>query len=119
MILTDRLKINQWFYHFKTLYKNLERKSKGEGKGVPLEDSDEENKGVGKGASSGEVLALKDLVTKLQQEIKRRDNEITILVQHINKKKGAADSIPVTTAENDDDLVSGKKMTFYQMMMNK
>lgn len=63
---------------------------------------------VGNSASSTEVHALKDLVTKLQQEIKRRDNEITILVQHVNKKKGASDGIPVTSAENDDDLVAGK-----------
>ena len=86
---------------------------------MPLDDSDEENKGASKGSNSGEVTALKDFVSKLQQEIKRRDNEITILVQHINKKKGASDSIPVTTAEEDDDLTSGRKMTFYQMMMNK
>lgn len=116
LILTDRLRINQCFYHFKFLYKTIEKRSgTGEGKGVPLNDSDEETKGEVK-SSSKETKALKDLVTRLQQEVKRRDNEIVILVQHLNKKKGEEQSVPVTQAEDDDDLTTGKKMTFYQMM---
>lgn len=89
----------------------------GEGKGVPLDDSEEEK--VDKAANPKEVVALKDFVSKLQQEVKRRDNEINILVQHLNKVKGTSAGVPVATAEDGDDLSAGHKMTFYQMMTNK
>jgi hypothetical protein len=97
----------------------MEKRAKnGEGKGVPLNDSDEESKGEPK-TNSKEAMALKDLVTRLQQEVKRRDNEIVLLVQHLNKKKGESEGIPVTQAHDGDDLSNTKKMTFYEMMMNK
>lgn len=65
---------------------------------------------------SKEVRNLKDFISKLQLELKRRDNEITILVQHLNKLKGLSSGVPVTQAEEGDDLDSNNKMTFYQMM---
>lgn len=118
LVLTDRLRINQSFYHFKTLYKNLAKKAKsGEGAGVRLVDSDEESK---EDKSSGDAKILKDLVKKLQLEVKRRDNEINILVGHVNKLKGTGADVPVSQAPvDDDDYQDGKKLTFYQMMMNK
>ena len=121
LILTDRLKINQCFYHFKSMYKDMEKKVKkegGEGKGVPLNDSDEETKEEPV-SNSKETNALKELVKRLQQEVKRRDEEIAILVQHLDNKKGENQDVPVTQAEEGDDLSTTKKMTFYKMMMNK
>jgi len=92
---------------------------KEEGKGVPLEDSDEESK-IDPAINSREVRALKDLVTKLQHEVKRKDNEVTILVSHLNKNKGiSGSSVPVTSTESQDDPSADKKMTFYQQMMTK
>jgi hypothetical protein len=96
----------------------LEKKAKEEGKGVPLDDSDEEAK-INPATISREVKVYKDLISKLQGEIKRRDNEIAILVQHVNKLKGTSSGVPVTQAEEGDDLDSNNKMSFYQMMMNK
>jgi hypothetical protein len=84
---------------------------------VPLDDSDEEK--INTASNPKEVVALKDFVVKLQQEVKRRDNEIAILIQHLNKVKGTSSGIPVTTSEEGDDLSVSKKMTFYQMMTNK
>ena len=34
LVLPDRLMINQCFYHFKSLYKNIEKKKGGGGPGV-------------------------------------------------------------------------------------
>lgn len=100
------------------MYNNIQKQLKnGEGKGVRLEDSDEETKGES-ASNSKDVRMLKDLVTKLQEEIKRRDNEITILVQHLNKSKGVGGDVPLTSTQDEDDP-SDKKMTFYQRMLNK
>ena len=104
------MRINQCFFHFKLLYKNTEKRVKGgEGKGVRLDDSEEEKGGEGAVTqNSREVPALKGLVGKLQQEVKRRDGEIAILMKHLNKLKGTSGGVPVTQAEEDDDLITGK-----------
>ena len=121
LILSDRLRINQCFYHFKFLLKNLQKKTKGgEGKGIRLDDSEEEKGGEANPVrKTKEVEALKEFVSKLQREVKRRDGEIAILVKHLNKMKGTSNGVPVTQAEEGDDVAEGKKSTLYQMMTNK
>mmetsp|Transcript_8579 Transcript_8579/g.14480 ORF Transcript_8579/g.14480 Transcript_8579/m.14480 type:complete len:211 (+) Transcript_8579:916-1548(+) len=98
LVLPDRLLINQCFYHFKTLFKNLEKK-KGGGASVvtgmpqPLaieakkgkkveEGSDDDAKSERKGDPQS-----KQEIQRLNMLVKQRDNEIGILLNYLNKKK--------------------------------
>lgn len=120
-MFSDRLRINQCFYHFKGLVRGLQKRNGGaiEDKGVRLDDSEEE-KEVNTAKNSKEVAALKDFVSKLQDGIKSRDNEIAILIKHANKMKGRSNDIPVAPAEiTRGDPEEEKKMTLYQRMTNK
>ena len=95
-IVSDRLMINQCFYHFKHLYRDMLKKaSKGGGKGGP--DLSGPNFGNApmaspapkgdSGASSKEVM-MESEMQRLQALVQQRDNEIAILLSHVNKKAG-------------------------------
>ena len=73
IVLADKLKINQCFYHFKHIYLDLQKRGGGKIQSVegPSKGNDELN---------SEIQRLKMLV-------KQRDNEIIILVNLLNKKK--------------------------------
>lgn len=90
LVMPDRLMINQCFYYFKTLYKNLEKKTGGPGvSGIPQDakaltqnNFDESSKVVTKPDPAQEQE-----IQRLNLLVKQRDNEIGILLNYLNKKK--------------------------------
>ena len=94
LVLPDRLMINQCFYHFKTLYKQIEKKKGGPGVAgiggqpalpAPTKEDD----------AASEASPMKDAqnpqssaeIQRLNLLVKQRDNEIGILLNYLNKKK--------------------------------
>eukprot|EP00826_Nyctotherus_ovalis_P063340 TRINITY_DN9282_c0_g1_i10.p1 TRINITY_DN9282_c0_g1~~TRINITY_DN9282_c0_g1_i10.p1 ORF type:complete len:584 (+),score=206.55 TRINITY_DN9282_c0_g1_i10:821-2572(+) len=72
ILLADKLKINQCFYHFKHIYLDLKKRG-GNG---PVEPPSKKN-----------TDELTSEIQRLQMLVKQRDNEILILVNLLNKKK--------------------------------
>lgn len=76
--MPDRLMINQCFYHFKSLYKNLEKKKGGKGiagiTGPPQlaikEDEDEKSEKGGSGKNNSQ---LESEIQRLNMLVKQRD----------------------------------------------
>lgn len=96
MVMPDRLMINQCFYHFKSLYKNLEKKAGG---GGALKENMITNGNVED--SPAKVITKADPqqeqeIQRLNMLVKQRDNEIGILLNYLNKKKeqGAVTMLP-------------------------
>ena len=85
LVLADRLMINQCFYHFKHLYKDMSKK-KGGAAGMTGPNF---GNSPGPQVSTVEVKNLEDEVQRLQLLIQQRDNEIGILLNYLNKKKAA------------------------------
>lgn len=108
IILKDQLMLNQCFYHFRTLYKTIERRAQQNGGNAAIEDG---TSSPGK-SDPQEVASLKAHIGKLSNEIKQRDNEIQILIQHIEKGKGNV----AVTSTNDSEQEERK--TLYQHMTN-
>lgn len=78
IMLSDKLLINQCFYHFKHIYLDLQKR----GGGASMEGAKNE------GPASGNNAELNDEIQRLKMLVKQRDNEIIILVNLLNKKKG-------------------------------
>ena len=96
-VVSDRLMINQCFYHFKHLYRDMLKKvSKGgKGGGAELSGPNFGNAPMASpapkgepGASSKEVKMMESEMQRLQALVQQRDNEIAILLSHVNKKAG-------------------------------
>lgn len=97
LVLPDRLMINQCFYYFKSLYKNLEKKKGGPGvagiqgsKPKAIEDDDNKSERTENSKANGQSNAQQDQeIQRLNLLVKQRDNEIGILLNYLNKKKEA------------------------------
>ena len=103
-IVADRLMINQCFYHFKHLYRDmLKKQGKGGGGGAkdaggfsgpnfgnaPMPSGGGGGGGAGKDmVSNQEVKKMESEMQRLQALVQQRDNEIAILLSHVNKKTG-------------------------------
>lgn len=96
-VVSDRLMINQCFYHFKHLYRDtLKKMQKGGGnKGMDMSGPNFGNAPMASpsvkeagGASSKEVKMMESEMQRLQALVQQRDNEIAILLSHVNKKAG-------------------------------
>ena len=91
IVMPDRLMINQCFYHFKSLYQDLQSKKGGSGggpKAIEASPSSASQKGAaggGGGASSEELKSSQNEVNRLNLLVKQRDNEIGILLNYLNK----------------------------------
>mgnify|MGYP006978343299 FL=1 len=86
MVLPDRLMINQCFYYFKTLYKNMEKK-KG---GAPISGMkaiEDDTRSTTTAKESGPNPQQEQEIGRLNMLVKQRDNEIGILLNYLNKKK--------------------------------
>lgn len=95
LVLPDRLMINQCFYHFRVLYKNLEKKRGGKGAGIPAIEASPQ---VNSPSKTGENFKENsEEVARLNMLVKQRDNEIGILLNYLNKQKesGGNTDIPV------------------------
>lgn len=91
LVMPDRLMINQCFYHFKTLYKNLEKKRGGAPAAAAA--------ALPEAAPSEKVVVKSDPaqdqeIQRLNMLVKQRDNEIGILLNYLNKKKENGGSVP-------------------------
>ena len=85
MVLPDRLMINQCFYHFRTLYKQVEKKRGGPGQ-LAIEASPAKQGATGVvSADPAEIVAKDNEVKRLNMLVKQRDNEIGILLNYLNK----------------------------------
>ena len=146
LVLPDRLMINQCFYHFKTLFKQIEKKKGGAGVagiGAPLAIKDSRKEKDDDAASEASVHKKGDdpqsqaEVQRLNLLVKQRDNEIGILLNYLNKKKeqGGATmepgDVPVTRAPGagqdpgvtqssgfNSSKEEAKQGTLFQMMSN-
>ena len=103
MVLPDRLMINQCFYHFRTLYKQIEKKRGGPiAIGGPGQASIEAtpSKQRAESADPAELIAKDNEVKRLNMLVKQRDNEIGILLNYLNKQKeaGGDSSVPVESS---------------------
>lgn len=91
LVLPDRLMINHCFYHFKTLYKQLEKKRGG---ALPLQAAPSEpasQDSTSKEESNAKVQQQEQEISRLNMLVKQRDNEIGILLNYLNKKKEQGD----------------------------
>ena len=79
--MADRLMINQCFYHFKHLYKDVMKKKGSE----PL--AIQSNAIVSNGFDSAEAKNLKEQLKRMEILVSQRDGEIAILLSHLNKKQ--------------------------------
>ena len=92
IILSDKLQINQCFYHFKHMYLDLQKRGGGSGGSAPPVKSDAP-------ASKEDTSELTDEIQRLRMLVKQRDNEILILVNLLNKKKSEGGSGAATGLE--------------------
>ncbi len=102
-VMADRLMINQCFYHFKHLYRDMLKKKGGAAKGdsgkysgpnfgnAPMDTSPVKGGGPSNPAANEEMTAE---VQRLQLLVQQRDNEIGILLNYLNKKKGTGEDGP-------------------------
>ena len=88
LVLADRLMINQCFYHFKHLYKDMNKK-KGGGAGFsgPNFGNASQSKTTKEDIISAGSKNMQDECQRLQLLVQQRDSEIGILLNHLNKKK--------------------------------
>ena len=87
LVLSDMLKINECFMQFKRMYNQL----KGEGGGRPPVQSSQ---------SKAIDQATTEEIERLRMLVQQRDNEIAILLGHINKQRsGAGFEIPPQPTE--------------------
>ena len=95
LVLSDILRINECFYHFKKMYNNLQTQSRPLPKGKAVDD-----------VSSEEVERLRLLV-------QQRDNEIAILLSHLNKSKSEMPTSPpkVTRAFPTEEVKASETPT--------
>ena len=94
LVLPDRLMIDQCFYYFRTLYKQMSTKKGGAGMDLQLTGPAQRSIGAagadtsGGGASDPAEAAQKsEEVQRLNMLVKQRDNEIGILLNYLNKQK--------------------------------
>lgn len=93
LVLPDRLMINQCFYHFRNLFKQVEKKRGGAGGGntfaaieaSPAKSASGAATGGGGGADPAELAQKDTEVQRLNMLVKQRDNEIGILLNYLNK----------------------------------
>lgn len=88
LVMPDRLMINQCFYHFKTLYKQIEKK-KG---GLPvagIQSKPEEQSDSGRQIETTNKINPEQEaeIQRLNLLLKQRDQEMGIMLQYLNKKK--------------------------------
>ena len=143
LVLPDRLMINQCFYHFKSLYKNMEKRKGGPSvsgiQAIKSADDAQSEASRGGGGNNGGINPQQEAeIQRLNLLVKQRDNEMQIMLTYLNKKKAQdANSstlmqqtdIPVSRQMNDSkSFNSGNQMdttkeesknsggTLYQMM---
>lgn len=113
IILADRLLINQCFYHFKHIFKDMQKRKGGAAAGgssaVVQQSPTKED--------SMQVKNLGDEVQRLQILVQQRDNEIGILLNYLNKKKGdeALVGVGVQRTPGQEESKTGGP-TLFQMM---
>ena len=103
LVLPDRLMIDQCFYYFRTLYKNMSTKKGGAGMDLMTSAPQKSIGAAGADTSGGAASTPADQaqkneeVQRLNLLVKQRDNEIGILLNYLNKQKesGNSGSIPV------------------------
>ena len=108
LVLPDRLMINQCFFYFKSLYKNLEKKKGGAGvSGIKAIEDDTKSMASTAKQPDGQVNPQQEQeIQRLNMLVKQRDNEIGILLNYLNKKKegapavGQSNDLPVQRATN-------------------
>lgn len=106
IVLTDRLRMNECFYHLRHLYKDLERRvGKGGIGGKPELKAIGDQNGKGnhdEGQNDEEIQRLKLL-------IQQRDNEIMILLNMIKKGNPGEQGLllPVTKDESNASRLTG------------
>jgi kinesin family protein 6/9 len=123
LIIADRLMINQCFYHFKHLYKDIQKK-KGGSAAITAGGPSGVSGGFGnmdmpspQKGGDGDSKELRDMQAEMQRLnllVQQRDNEIGILISHLNKKKGAdgtAPGIPVTRLGAEPPTLYGSAMS--------
>jgi len=105
IVLADRLMINQCFYHFRHLFKDMEKKAKAGGGGSSAPVS---------AAPTGDMKTMQDEISRLQILIQQRDNEIGILLNYLNKKKGGEGGeagIPVQRGSEISSTIASSEPT--------
>ncbi|CDW78814.1 UNKNOWN [Stylonychia lemnae] len=115
IVLADRLMINQCFYHFKHIFRDMQKKKGGAG---PAGFSSAPEKTSGGGPvkdDSMEVKKSQEEIQRLQILVQQRDNEIGILLNYLNKKKGD-ETIPGIGVQRQEESKGGQ--TLFQMMQN-
>jgi len=109
LVLPDRLMIDQCFYYFRNLYKQLNTKKGGgpivlsSGPAKAIGAAGQDTSGGEAAASDPAEAAQNDAeVQRLNMLVKQRDNEIGILLNYLNKQKegGGDTSIPVDSFQN-------------------
>ena len=108
LVLSDRLLIGQCFAHFKHLFRDLQKR--GGGSGVQLSQP------AGDGL---EAKRMQEEVQRLQMLVQQRDNEIGILLNYLNKKKGDESTGVARASQSTEETkssFSGGGGTLYQMM---
>ena len=106
LALPDRLLINQCFYQFKNLYRNLQKKQKGGAGGMPAIEASPSKGAADASSSKGGAVSNEELekqngeIQRLNLLVKQRDNEIGILLNYLNKQKeaGASANVPVESS---------------------
>lgn len=79
LVLPDRLMINQCFYHFKSLYKNIEKRKGGPGvsgmKAIKSEDDAQSQ--MSKPSGNNDINPQQEAeINRLNLLVKQRDNEM-------------------------------------------
>lgn len=92
LMLSDRLMINQCFYHFKHLYKDMSKK-KGGGALTNGPNYGNASPTPNKIKDEAESKNQQEEVQRLQLLVQQRDNEIGILLNYLNKKKAPGEEI--------------------------
>ena len=109
LMMSDRLKINECFYYIKNILKKGGKINFNKSGVENNNSSNTEMAKGGKGMSGDEQNRFQDEIKKLKLAVQSRDNEITLLLSLINKKKGNNQPlIPVKrgTAEEEEMMKS-------------
>ena len=85
----------------------MERKYKKAG-GEAIDDNASQNEN-----ESGDVMEMRDHVKRMQIELEQKDNEIAILIQHLEKKR--SEGVPVTSFKSEEEkrMIESNGSSFY------
>jgi len=104
IILTDMIKINECFYHFKHLYNDLLRKYEKAGSAAATNKILKDGLGVKTEAPSSNNTELHEEIKRLKLLVQQRDNEMMILLDWINKNKNNGQQLLVPV-EGDKSMI--------------